>query len=559
MLVGVVQPIGVYETGSGSPPAPRDGLMMSSLGNLTAGQTLGRYELLLPVAQGGMAVVWAARMRGGRGFSKIVAVKTMLPTLSEDPRFEKMFLTEAELAARIKHPHVCEILDLGEQDKVLYLVMEWLDGESLATLLNECRRQGRTIPFSVAARIVLDAARGLHAAHELKNEDGELAGVVHRDVSPQNILVTYDGIVKIVDFGVAKAVARSEHQVTHAGHVKGKVQYMAPEQAFCDEVDRRTDVFALGIVLYQITTGTHPFRADNELATLARITSPEPVPSPGTLVPGYPPELASVVMQALEKNPKHRFGTMLELARALETVTARMAALGDEQTVEAFVAETLGQRAAERAAAIKDALRLADDRVEKTLTGVTALPRLTSDAVTEEPASGEAAVAVPRRTWSGARVGTTVGLIVLGAGLGAAVIVWAGGPVRAPASAVASSPGPALATAMPTAAATEAPTPPPAATVAPRPSASPPAADASSVAAAASASASASPAESVDKAITAALAGKSGARSLRPAATGPAPVVTAPPAAPLPKPGGKAPAAAPQGESPSSALRKPDF
>src|SRR5262245_33885001 len=236
----------------------------AAIGTLSAGSALGRYELLLPVAQGGMATVWAARMKGTRGVAKIVAVKTMLPALSNDPRFESMFLSEATIASRIKHPNVCEIFDLGEEDKVLYLVMEWIDGESLVTLMGDCHRQGRPVPAMVAARIVLDAARGLHAAHELRDESGALVGVVHRDVSPHNILVTYDGLVKIVDFGVAKAFARSDQQATVAGHLKGKALFMAPEQALCDELDRRADVFALGIVLYQLVTGTNPFRADNE-------------------------------------------------------------------------------------------------------------------------------------------------------------------------------------------------------------------------------------------------------------------------------------------------------
>src|SRR5262249_36427280 len=139
-------------------------------GPLTAGSTLGRYELLLPIAQGGMATVWAARMKGSHGFTKIVAVKTMLPSLSDDPRFEKMFLGEAEIASRIKHPNVCEILDLGEEDRVLYLVMEWIDGQSLVTLLGDCQRLARKIPYAIAARIGAEAARGLHAAHELKDD-----------------------------------------------------------------------------------------------------------------------------------------------------------------------------------------------------------------------------------------------------------------------------------------------------------------------------------------------------------------------------------------------------
>jgi serine/threonine-protein kinase len=397
--------------------------MLSPFGDLAAGASLGRYELLLPVAQGGMAQVWAARLKGTRGFSKTVAVKTMLPALSADAKFEKMFLAEAEIAARIKHPNVCEILDLGEQDGVLYLVMEWIDGESLVTIAADGEARGVKIPYEVATRIVIDAARGLHAAHELKDDEGAPIGVVHRDVSPHNVLVTTDGIVKIVDFGVAKAVARSDHQVTTTGHLKGKVQYMSPEQVFCEEIDRRADVFALGLVLYQLTTGTHPFRMDNELATLARITAPEPVPGPETVVPDYPPELARVVNKAIAKNKAERYASMAELGRDLEGVLAALAAAGHAIAVEAFVAEVTGARSAERAAAIKAAARAADERAGKSSAG--AGLRVAEDAT-------HAPVTVAGEPRSG-RSMAIVAAAAAALGLGAGGLLWSG---RSPAPAV---------------------------------------------------------------------------------------------------------------------------
>ena len=395
--------------------------------NLAAGDVLGRYELLLPVAQGGMATVWVARMKGTRGFSKIVAVKTMLPALSSDPRFEKMFLSEAELASRIKHPNVCEILDLGEHEGVLYLVMEWIDGESLVTLLGDCERSGRRVPFAAAAQIGADAARGLHAAHELKDEGGELVGVVHRDVSPHNILVTYDGIVKIVDFGVAKAMARSDHQTTNAGHLKGKVHFMAPEQAFCDEIDRRTDVFALGIVLYQLTTGHHPFRADNELATLARITSPDPVPAPSRHVAEYPPELAKVLLKALAKAPDQRFATMRDFAEALEAAAVKLGEAAGAQGLEAFVNEALASRKGARAAQLKGARHAADEREGHRAHGALATPPLGTAVLaaphaedTHVPLASTLAASPPR-----GGLARAVALVSLGAILGAVALISA--------------------------------------------------------------------------------------------------------------------------------------
>jgi serine/threonine-protein kinase len=246
---------------------------------LVAGAPLGRYELLLPIAEGGMAVVWAARLKGSRGFSKTVAVKTMLAELSQETRFQKMFLDEARIASRIRHPNVAEILDLGEQDERLYIVLEWVDGEPLANLRRDAVKHGG-MPLGVAVEIVRATAVGLHAAHELADErTREPVGLVHRDISPQNILVTFDGVVKIVDFGVAMARGRSTEK-TSAGHVKGKPPYMSPEQAAGEDVDRRTDLFALGIILYQLATGKHPFRGESDLVTLQNIVSNKPVVPP---------------------------------------------------------------------------------------------------------------------------------------------------------------------------------------------------------------------------------------------------------------------------------------
>jgi serine/threonine-protein kinase len=334
---------------------------MKTLGEVGAGYTLGRYELLVPIAQGGMAVVWAARMKGTRGFSKTVAVKCMLPSLSEDPQFEDMFLAEAELASRIRHPNVCEILDLGEQEGLLYIVMEWVDGEPLSTLQRAARAHGG-IPLSVATRIALSAASGLHAAHELRDEAGELVGLVHRDVSPQNVLVTYDGVVKIVDFGVAKATSQNEGTHTRAGQVKGKIPFMSPEQAMGKTVDRRTDVFALGIVLFQMLTGRHPFRGDNDMATLHKICEREPVTSVSSLMPTCPESLSAAIAQALEKDVNKRFATMLEFARALERVLAELTASGQDAELGTFIRGVLGERATVRRAAMKEALRVVDEQ-----------------------------------------------------------------------------------------------------------------------------------------------------------------------------------------------------
>jgi len=329
------------------------------LGDVGAGHVLGRYELLMPIASGGMATVWAARLKGTRGFQKTVAIKTMLPSMSEDPQFEDMFISEATLASYVHHPNVVEILELGEENGVLFLVMEWVDGEPLSVLMKAAAKKGG-IPLPIGIRIATQACGGLHAAHELRNSAGELLGLVHRDVSPQNVLVAYDGIIKVVDFGVAKATAVASEAHTSAGQIKGKAAYMSPEQARGGTIDRRTDVFAVGILLYQMSTGRHPFRAENDVATLYNICSEAAVFPPRRIVPTIPPALEAVIQQALAKDVTRRYATANDLLRALDRVMPDERASDDE--VRAFVHGLVGERQEKRSEALKAALRLADDR-----------------------------------------------------------------------------------------------------------------------------------------------------------------------------------------------------
>ncbi len=318
---------------------------------LYAGRKLGRYELLVPLAQGATAQVWAARTIGSH-LEKIVAVKAMLTELCGDADMdaESMFLDEARLVSLIRHPNVGTVLDLGEEEDVLYIVMDWIEGEPLQVVMREAK--GR-LPLSLALRIVKQAAAGLHAAHELRDEDGKLVGLVHRDVSPQNVLVGYDGVVKVIDFGVAKAA--SNLQRTSVGQIKGKVPYMAPEQAVGDKVDRRTDVFALGVVLYQLVTGKHPFRGESEFATLARIRDKKPADSPLRHVPDLPPALAEAMLKALAKQRDDRFATMNDLARALERAVP--SASDGDRMLGAYLSELVSERASKREQSIREALR----------------------------------------------------------------------------------------------------------------------------------------------------------------------------------------------------------
>lgn len=327
---------------------------MKSLDEIKPGLTLGRYECLLPIARGGMAAVWAARVTGARGFEKIVAVKTMLPNLSDDPNFERMFLDEARIASRIRHPNVAEILDLGEQDNLLYLVMEWIDGAPMSLIMRESFRRGG-MPLNIGVKIVQDVCAALHAAHELKGEDGKSLELVHRDVSPQNIMVTESGVVKLVDFGVAKALGRSAGE-TDTGLIRGKLAYLAPEQVVAQPLDRRTDLFAAGVILYQITTGKHPFRADNAGATMNNILRRN-VPRPSKIVGAtYPDVLSRVVMRAIDREQEFRFQTGADMFKALDEVFVGRSRATNED-VAAYIKPIIGPAGEEFRRALRQASR----------------------------------------------------------------------------------------------------------------------------------------------------------------------------------------------------------
>ena len=312
---------------------------------------MDRYELVYPVARGGMARVWVAKLRGKHGFEKMVALKTILPIFAEDQRFRRMFLDEAKIASGIEHVNVAQILDLGEQAGQLYLVMEWVDGDSLQELDRAAERAGDSLPIPVLIRVIADACAGLHAAHELADARGRSLNVVHRDVSPHNVLISSKGVVKVIDFGVVKARRRTAEETT-TGTIKGKLQYMAPEQALGHGVDRRADIWAVGATLYRLLARRPVFRGNSPLSTFKRLTSsapPEPLPA------HVPRALSTIVLKALAFEPERRYASAAELGAALEALLH-----GPYQTTAREVAATmeqyLGDSLASRRMAILDAL-----------------------------------------------------------------------------------------------------------------------------------------------------------------------------------------------------------
>lgn len=350
----------------------------------TSGSVLGRYELLVPIASGGMAEVWAARLHGTRGFTKLVAIKTIRRGVMDDARLEQMLMAEAQLASRIDHPNVVSTLELGEQENTLFLVMEWADGEPLSQLL----RESQTIPLPIAVNIIAQACKGAHAAHELTDEEGGAMGVVHRDLSPQNILVTYGGVVKVVDFGIAKATQRSS-SLTQDGEVKGKLAYMSPEQGKGQSVDRRTDIFALGTMLYVLTTGRHPFKGDTPGETLAKLFSDAPLLPPRRFDPAYPEALENVVLKCLSKDRARRYATARELREALERALPE--SKGIEGEVAAFVRDVCAEQGAKRRRHIRTAGGMLDQRPRVPAVGsATSLSAmLLGEAEAEPPESPE--------------------------------------------------------------------------------------------------------------------------------------------------------------------------
>jgi eukaryotic-like serine/threonine-protein kinase len=324
---------------------------------LKSGSTLGKYELLLRLGLGGMASVWVARERAPvSGKQRLVAVKAMLPELARHSDFRAMFLEEGQIVRSIDHPHVVKVHEVSEDRGILYMAMEWVEGDSLRTIIKEARRR-RAIPAEIAVKIIADAAAGLHAAHELRGWDGELRNIVHCDVSPHNILVGLDGHAKLVDFGVANATAHSD--LGAEDKIKGKFGYMSPEQARAEKLDRRSDVFALGIVLFELLTGERLFRGENAAHSL-ELVKRGPIPNPAEHNPKLSPRLVAIVQKALERDVLQRYQTASELAEALERCLVEDRVLVSHASVGQLVRRVLGSRIEAQRQSLREALTASD-------------------------------------------------------------------------------------------------------------------------------------------------------------------------------------------------------
>lgn len=371
---------------------------------------LGRYQLVLPLAQGGMGLVFVARLVGGHGVERLVAIKTLRPITSKSDR--SALLREARLTARLHHRNVVATIDLGEVDDVPYVVMELVDGVPLSRLLSALEKRREHLAPELAAWILMQAALGLHAAHELCDAEGRPLGLVHRDISPQNILLSLQGEVKIADFGIAKFAGREESTAT--GMIKGKFAYMSPEQVGSAEVDRRSDVFALGIVLWEALTGARAFASDTPARTLMRVLEHTPR-RPVELRSEIGEDLSAIAMQCVAKDPAQRFETAAAVAAALRSGLRARGAPVDEADLAALMRSLFG----EELARFMDRLRDASSDGEGT----------TRTFTPPGEASGLAAMSVSSSASAGANIAprrrvAPIALVVVAMLAGLGIIAW---------------------------------------------------------------------------------------------------------------------------------------
>jgi serine/threonine-protein kinase len=312
----------------------------------TPERVVGRYALFGAIARGGMATVHLGRLIGPAGFHRVVAVKRMLPRLAADRDFSRMFLHEARLTTRVRHPNVVSATDVVSEGGELFLVMDYVESASLVSLLEGAAARGRGLPLPVATGIAIHALLGLHAAHEARSEAGEPLGLVHRDVSPQNILCGTDGLARVVDFGVAKALGA---EPTRGGVLKGKAPYMSPEQVRHEPIDRRADIHALSVVLWEALTGRRLFSADTSTRTLDQVLRADARLPPSRRRAEIPPALDAVVLRGLALARDERFATALDMATALEEISGAPS----PRAIAAAVRELSGPELDARAALVR--------------------------------------------------------------------------------------------------------------------------------------------------------------------------------------------------------------
>jgi serine/threonine protein kinase len=414
--------------------APSDGLELRGAKQRVL---LGNYELLMELASGGMATVFVARQRGAAGFERVVVVKRVHRHLLRDRTFLDMFIDEARVASSIRHANVVSVIDVVEGDEELFLVMDYVESTALSSLWRAAVEMGERLPTSVAVRIVADMLAGLHAAHEVVDMRGQPLHVVHRDVSPQNVVVGVDGVSRLLDFGIAKAAYRIVE--TQSGSLKGKIAYMAPEAARGEELDRRADIFAAGAVLYEAVTGQRLFEGENELDTLRRVSEAHFV-APSIVAPGLPLALDGVIARALAPLREQRFPTAAAFLEALEHAVHP----AHPREVQACLERLCGARIATRRAELRSLVEGSSEPRVSRLSSSTPMPVpqegsvrtpvVTDRSVPRLSLPSELPARPPPRRWI---VGSVMAVALL-TGVAVALLLTAG-PPAAPSVAPAAS------------------------------------------------------------------------------------------------------------------------
>ena len=307
------------------------------------GERFGQYTLQEKIAVGGMAEVWKARMRGVEGFQKTVAIKKILPHMGDNADFVSMFIDEAKLAAQLSHPNIIHIYDLGKIGRDYYIAMEYVEGKDLRSILNAARRRSLSLPLGLALLIAARLASALDYAHRKRDFDDRELGLVHRDVSPQNVLITFEGDIKLCDFGIAKAVSKANQ--TQMGALKGKLQYMSPEQAWGKNVDARSDIFSLGAILFEMLTGERLFPGDSEMSILEAVRDGR-TRRARSVLPSVPPEVDELVEKALAQDPAQRYQSASEMQGRIETVLHGLKPMPSHTDLAAYMHRLLSTDAA---------------------------------------------------------------------------------------------------------------------------------------------------------------------------------------------------------------------
>jgi serine/threonine-protein kinase len=313
----------------------------------------GKYDLLAQLATGGMAEIWLARVSGMAGFEKLVVIKRLLDKLAVEREYVEMFLDEARINARLTHSNIVQVLELGQVEGRYFMAMEYVPGLSVVQVGKHATQRLGDVPQEIACGIVIQACAGLHHAHEETLPDGTPLGIIHRDVSPQNLILTFEGLVKVLDFGIAKAEGRQT--ATRTGFVKGKFSYMSPEQCLGESLDRRSDVFALGIVLFELSTARRLFKRGSTYDTYTAITSAD-VPEPRSLNAKIDPAVSDVIMKALRRKPDDRFASAGEMQDALEQATRKAGLRVAHSDLQRFMQTTFATEEEEQRQLLAQAL-----------------------------------------------------------------------------------------------------------------------------------------------------------------------------------------------------------